>query len=884
MADNMELTIFFTKDDFIVDYELVPKKILSQDKMNFEQEWIVRFKENKPKTLFYLGFIRKKDDLSSSLNFLYMISDLFIQKISKQPDIEFSRGDADLDISQDEVEEIKKRIPFVNGMEYIEKEWIYSTWNRLVAIFKEEIGLYKGTVSAFLNEHNTGINVADRVFFHLVENKEEDHPFAFLATYSTKSIKSKKAIHMPLKNALAEYKNEQDKLLSLLSTVSRVADHSEFISELMESGELFSPLKFTSDEAYTFLTEIPTYEQAGIMCRIPNWWRKKTNTIRLSVSIGEKEPSKVGLDAILSFQLNLFFGDEELSKEELQQLLTQTQGLSFIKGKWIEINHEKLKAALDAFSKAEELSWSQDLTLAQAMRLELNAEETLGLNKDEIELSVSNGQWLKDVKEKMSNPQTLQHQKPDKSFLAQLRPYQQTGFDWLKYMTELKLGACLADDMGLGKTIQMIALLEHMRLHREERVLLILPASLIGNWQKEIEKFAPKMSFHILHGSAVRKNMDLIIEEDSFLTITTYGMAVRLEQLKEIEWDLIILDEAQAIKNPSTKQTKTIKELKAKTRIAMTGTPIENRLSDLWSLFDFLDGGLLGSAKEFTDFTKSLKVDAGGYAKLRSIVNPFILRRLKTDKSIITDLPEKVEIKEYPSLNKKQIVLYQNLVKELRVKLDKSEGIERKGLVLSSIIKFKQICNHPDQFIGQDEYKGEHSGKFELLKNICETIYEKRERVLVFTQFKEITEPLSRFLEEIFHRKGFVLHGGTSITKRTQMVESFNGEEYIPYMVLSLRAGGVGLNLTSANHVIHFDRWWNPAVENQATDRAFRIGQRKDVMVHKFITATTIEEKIDVMIDEKNQLAGDIIQSSGEGWITELSNTELMQLFTLGGM
>jgi SNF2 family DNA or RNA helicase len=318
-------------------------------------------------------------------------------------------------------------------------------------------------------------------------------------------------------------------------------------------------------------------------------------------------------------------------------------------------------------------------------------------------------------------------------------------------------------------------------------------------------------------------------------------------------------------------------------RVAMTGTPIENRLGDLWSLFDFLNQGLLGSPKEFTNFTKELANDVTGYGRLRKMINPFILRRLKTDKSIISDLPDKIEIKEYAALTKKQIGLYQKLVNEIGQKLEHSEGIERKGLVISSIMKFKQICNHPDQYLGQENYKASHSGKFEQIKEICETIYEKRERVLVFTQFREMTEPLSELLAEIFRKKGFVLHGGTPVKSRNQMVEEFNGEEYVPYMVLSLKAGGVGLNLTAANHVIHFDRWWNPAVENQATDRAFRIGQTKNVMVHKFVTKGTIEDKIDAMIDEKKKLAGDILAGTGEKWITELDNKELMHLFTLGG-
>jgi non-specific serine/threonine protein kinase len=885
MTDYIELIASFTKDDFILDYESVAKKGFTEDKRQFEQAWQAQFRANKDQTLFYFGFLSNLDFLSPTMAFLHQISEGFLQKIAKQPDLEFSRENVELSLTPDEIEEIRKKIPFGNGMAHVNKAWIIGIWERLTQVYGDAIKAYPGTVAAFLTEHHAGINVAGRIFFHLVENSDDErYPFAFLATYSSKPEEGKKAVHTPLKNALREYQNQPEMLIQLLSTVSRVADVSGFISDLMESGELFSPLKLTAQDATVFLTEIPLYEEAGIMCRIPNWWRKKTNQLRLNLTVGENEPAKVGMDAILSFKPNLLFGDSAISKEEVQVLLAETQGLALIKNKWVEINHNQLQAALDALSKAEALADQQELTLAQAMRLELGSEELLGIPTAGIEVHVSTGDWLRQVKETMANPQTLRGQQPEPGFNGQLRPYQQTGYDWLKFMVDLRLGACLADDMGLGKTVQIIALLEYLRSHQEDRVLLILPASLIGNWEKEIKKFAPEMPVCVLHGMAAAKDPVTFLADSVFLTITTYGMAVRVPELKEIRWDLIILDEAQAIKNPGTKRTKTIKALKAKTRIAMTGTPIENHLSDLWSLFDFLDGGLLGSAKEFMGFTKGLKKDPTGYTKLRSLVNPFILRRLKTDATIISDLPDKIEIKEYPVLSKKQMVLYQNLVKELAKKLKETVGIARKGLVLSSIIKLKQICNHPDQYLGQDLYKREHSGKFEMLESICETIYEKRERVLVFTQFKELTEPLAQFLEEIFHRPGLVLHGGTPVAKRTELVEAFNGEAYVPFMLLSLKAGGVGLNLTGANNVIHFDRWWNPAVENQATDRAFRIGQTRDVMVHKFITVGTIEEKIDTMIEEKNQLAGDIIQTSGEGWITELDNEQLLKLLCLGGI
>jgi len=366
------------------------------------------------------------------------------------------------------------------------------------------------------------------------------------------------------------------------------------------------------------------------------------------------------------------------------------------------------------------------------------------------------------------------------------------------------------------------------------------------------------------------------------LVITTYTLAKKYEWLASYTWEYVILDEAQAIKNPGTKQTKAIKQLKSKNRILMTGTPIENRLSDLWSLFDFLNPGLLGNKTEFSRFAKILKNNGDGYSRLRNVIMPYILRRLKTDKSVISDLPDKVEMKSYASLSKKQIVLYRNLIQEIeQTLLENHQGIQRKGIILAALMKFKQLCNHPDQYLGTGSFKEKDSGKFARLREICETIYDKREKMLLFTQFKEMTQPLSDFLREIFKHDGTVLHGSIPVAKRKKIIEQFQSNEYVPFMVLSLKAGGVGLNLTQANHVIHFDRWWNPAVENQATDRAFRIGQKKNVIVHKFITKGTIEEKIDNMLEEKLKISEEIITSSNENWITEMETGELVNLFKL---
>ncbi|MCP4575477.1 MAG: DEAD/DEAH box helicase, partial [Deltaproteobacteria bacterium] len=410
-------------------------------------------------------------------------------------------------------------------------------------------------------------------------------------------------------------------------------------------------------------------------------------------------------------------------------------------------------------------------------------------------------------------------------------------------------------------------------------------ASLISNWVNEIKRFSPDIRFFVDHPSAgLNTNSppkDLKAWDAFDLVITTYALIQRYAWLQTHAWNYIVLDEAQAIKNPGTKQARAVKKLIASNRIIMTGTPIENRLSDLWSLFDFLNPGLLGNAGEFKKFSKDLGRDPSGYARLRNIISPYILRRLKTDKSVISDLPEKVEMKIYAPLGRKQVLLYGKLVQDIRKSVMETEGIQRKGLILSSLMKFKQICNHPDQYLGTGGFEEKESGKFQRLREICETIYEKREKVLVFTQFKEMTQPLHDLLENVFHRKGLILHGSVAVGKRKKIIEQFQSPHYVPFMVLSLKAGGVGLNLTEANHVVHFDRWWNPAVENQATDRAFRIGQKKNVVVHRFLTQGTVEEKIDLMLEEKSRLSQDVIAGTGGQWITEMKNDELVDLFKL---
>jgi non-specific serine/threonine protein kinase len=444
--------------------------------------------------------------------------------------------------------------------------------------------------------------------------------------------------------------------------------------------------------------------------------------------------------------------------------------------------------------------------------------------------------------------------------------------------------------MGLGKTIQVLALLSGMKGQKDAKPsLLVLPASLLANWKAEMLRFTPALRAIFLHPAEMPKaEIDRVeadpgrVLRDVDLVVTSYGMLARQSWLLGVRWQLAVLDEAQAIKNPTARQTKVVKQIQADARIALTGTPVENRLSDLWSLFDFLCPGLLGTQAKFKQFVKNLADRSDNrYAPLRNLVQPYLLRRLKTDRRIIDDLPEKVEVRAFCGLSKRQAVMYEKMIEELSETLREVEGIKRRGLVLAYLMRLKQLCNHPSQLLGDGRFLPEESGKFARLAELGEEIASRQERALVFTQFREMTEPLAEFLKRVFGHPGLVLHGSTAVRGRKALVDQFQRDDGPPFFVLSLKAGGTGLNLTAASHVIHFDRWWNPAVENQATDRAFRIGQQRNVMVHKFVCRGTIEERIDALIEEKRQLAADLVEGGAERLLTEMTDTELIRFVSL---
>ncbi|MBL4826941.1 MAG: DEAD/DEAH box helicase [Spongiibacteraceae bacterium] len=785
--------------------------------------------------------------------------------------------------------------PPMRGGEYLCESVFEHTWFVLDKWFCEQVNQAGLGLAAFLKSKAPLWHQLGRVCFHLAENKQDvDYPFAFMATYIAHLSHQGSAKHQPLGLALKEYAGAKHKqqLINLLSPVYLASKASPLIQDLLDSGDIYHPLAWTPGEAYQFVKELPQYESAGLSVRLPDWWKKRARP-QVSVSIGDKTQKKLNVDSLLDFNVTLSLGDQRLSKKEWEQLMASEEGLVLLKGQWVEVDREKLNEALTHWKKVEQQVADEGISFVEGMRLlagspmDLSAVDSSAPERSWS--SVQAGAGLATILQNLRHPDTQPLVRIGKSLHATLRPYQQSGLNWLWYLSQLRLGACLADDMGLGKTIQVIALLLAIKKQRLAKPsLLVLPASLLGNWKDELDKFAPSLRYLFVHPSQAGNKgaakqlatpADLSVKD---LVITTYGVLSRQAWLLEQSWHLVVLDEAQAIKNPGTRQSKTVKQLKAQMRIALTGTPVENRLADLWSLFDFICPGLLGSAKRFQGFVKSLEArETDQYAPLRQLVQPYILRRLKTDKTIISDLPDKTEVHAYCGLSKRQAALYEKSVRELAIALEAPEGIQRKGLVLSYLLRFKQICNHPSQWLGDGAYQPQDSGKFSRLAHLCEEIASRQEKVLVFTQFREMTQALADFLGGCFAQPGLVLHGGTSIAQRKKRVDLFQREDGPPFFVLSIKAGGTGLNLTQASHVIHFDRWWNPAVENQATDRAFRIGQQRNVLVHKMVCQGTIEDKIDQMMREKSALAKDVLTGSAESVLTQMSNEELIDLVTL---
>lgn len=682
------------------------------------------------------------------------------------------------------------------------------------------------------------------------------------------------------------FSQPQERLLRGLGFAARL------VSAIERSLRTKTPkeTRLTTDEAYAFLREAgPLLEQSGFGVLVPAFWggsgrlraRASTNKRRSKSTDGK---GRLNFASMIDFQWQLSIGEQPIDQAEFERLVALKQPLVQVRGEWVVLDSEQARQALALLKKGSTLSF------AEALRMGLGGSTAQLPNSIDFAGFDADGELGRLLNE-LTNTQQLAELPQPTGFQGTLRPYQRRGFSWLAFLRRYGLGACLADDMGLGKSPQTIALLlhEHASSPDHAPILLVCPTSVIGNWQRELLRFAPSLRVWI-HQGADRKHgneLQAVIKQHDVI-ITSFPLLARdREDLTHCTWQLAVLDEAQNIKNSETRQAQAARALQADARIALTGTPVENRLIELWSIMAFLNPGYLGSEAEFRrTFAKPIEMTADPQAteQLRRLTTPFILRRLKTDTSIISDLPDKIEMKVYVPLSREQATLYEATVRDALAQLEDDTlevaSTRRRGMVLAMLVKLKQICNHPVNFLKDGSPIGDRSGKLERMGEMIEEVLAAGDRALIFTQFTEMGALLQSYLAERFYTQPLYLHGSVPTKERDTMVRHFQAPKGPPIFILSLKAGGVGLNLTHANHVFHYDRWWNPAVEDQATDRAFRIGQQRNVQVHKFVCGGTFEEKIDDMIESKRGLSG-LVLGNGEDWLTELTTNQLRELVEL---
>ena len=644
-----------------------------------------------------------------------------------------------------------------------------------------------------------------------------------------------------------------------------------------------SPL--SAEEAHFFLErQAAALKQSGFGVMLPAWWTRQGAKTRASIRAKAKTPlmqggSGMSVTSLIDLDIDIALGDDPISPEELQELADLKAPLVRFRGQWIEINADEIQAAAEFWRN------KGPLTMRETVQLGLGANRRA--ENDNVCLAADD--WLHDLLERLRQKSRIELLTAPARFAGELRQYQKLGYSWLAFLAGWGLGACLADDMGLGKTVQTLAALQLDRQRGNDRPnLLVCPTSVINNWQREIARFTPDLCVLIHHGPRRHKGQTFRECADAHqVVITSYGTMSRdRELLASRPWRAVILDEAQNIKNPSSQQARAARSIRADYRIALTGTPVENHVGDLWSIMQFLNPGLLGSQAEFKrNYFQPIQADRdqGAATRLQKATGPFTLRRLKTDRSIIGDLPDKNETKQYCNLTREQATLYEAVLREAETRMESAEGRHRRSSILDTLTKLKQACNHPRQLLGDNSAIAGRSGKLARLQELLDELLPAGDRVLIFSQFAEMGAILQQHVQETYGLETLFLHGGVARSRRDRMVQRFQNDPNGPQaFVLSLRAGGSGLNLTRANHVIHYDRWWNPAVENQATDRAFRIGQTRDVHVHKFICAGTLEDRIDLMIEIKRETADQVVGTTSERWLTELSNAELREVLALG--
>ena len=781
------------------------------------------------------------------------------------------------------------------GLNSITSDMLRGLWQRLDLTFRSNVKSSEGTVGEFFSRWDACWNDVARVQLNLAETHDAGTlPFALLWTYTSGISESGALEYKPLREVLTTF-GTQDKLAvlkGLLEPLYNAGERLSWVKTSISHGAVFGVEPISAEAAYAVLKSEDALRALGITLRMPPTWKGfMPCEPTLWATVGELEPSFLDTNALLDFDIGLSVGTERITPQELQSLLEGADELRMLRGRWVTVERRNLTQLMERLNSIK-AAVGPGVSLPQATRLIAGLGLTTDPNARQVRWSpVSAGPGLLKLLEDLRCPQRLSKLKAPATLQGTLRHYQEVGVRWLYFLTQLGLGACLADDMGIGKTIQVLALIlalkeeaEHAGVRRAPH-LIVAPASLVSNWAAELSKFAPSLKCLFAHpsGPAPSGQLGNLKAQDLSaydLVLSTYGITLAHEGLREAHWDLVILDEAQAIKNPNTRQARAVKTLHSRARIILTGTPVENRSSDLWSLFDFLNPGLLDSKTEFLAFYRRC-ASAQDFSVLRALVQPYLLRRLKTDPDIAPELPKKIEQAVYCRLTAAQAALYQKERDTFALELERSIGMHRRGLILKYLMRFRQLCNSVEHWKGTRDWTETNSGKLEKLRALALECKANGRKMLVFSAFAEAVKPLAYHLGMVFGHPGISMDGSINPKTRALLWPRFQSDAEVPFFVMTLKTGGAGLNLTAASVVVHFDRWWNPAVENQGTDRAHRIGQTQQVDVYRFICKGTVEEKMDALIRSKTKLVKDLLDTNNALKLTELSNREILKLISL---
>lgn len=755
-------------------------------------------------------------------------------------------------------------------------------WQRMKEKVHESMKDTRLSLTEFMAQRDPSWGRIGTIVFKLDDVMEEAaRPFVLITSYFDSITATKCALTTPISVPIFGECRVPGLRKRLYDLLRRAAQCSGVVRRLVESQEIFSPCSLIPRDAHAFLRDVPAIEALGIEVALPRWWKDlKQPEIRVRTRVGSSAPKPIGIEARLDLETAYVVGEHVLSEAQWRAIIRNDHDqLAYIGGQWVELVRGRVAAAVLASARVQEMHAQGGVTYAQA--LELTAAPLPG---DEPSISAApasaaifeRGEWFEEAHSAITRRNLRRGMEPGVRLRGDLFGYQRQGIAWLSTLMEVGAGACLADDMGLGKTMQVIALIVVL-LRRQVAGphLIVVPASLLNNWQREFERFAPTVEVGIVHGGARDAGEAL-----PYVTLTSYGTLPRRPALLERQWGLVVLDEAQEIRNPDTQVAQTVKRLHTRMRVCLTGTPIANQVVDLWSIMDFLNPGLLGSESEFRAWFGEHCQGVDGLGPLRRRVRPFMLRRLKTDPEVALDLPSKVEMTVYCGMTALQAALYGQTYTRMRAEFETSDNKTRQGIAFKVLIRLKQICDHPGIVLDQ-VYDPHSSGKFIRLAELAASIAASGDKMLVFTQYQVMVAPIAEHLENVFARAGAILDGNTPIKRRQEIVAEFQRDDGPPFLVLTFGVGGTGYTLTAASHVVFFDRWWNPAVENQAMDRAFRIGQTKGVVVHKFVCRGTLEERIDALISRKHEMAKDLFGGGDDSELSKLSTEELLSLIAL---